>query len=98
MKDQDDAEKEIKRFFPYAKTSEFIKGVGRSISGGIEKVFLKLKRAKAHEYILLPNGEFSEELPKGLKESLGPRAEEVVEANDGEISKRKGLLTKKKEN
>ena len=41
--------------------------------------------------------ELNDRLPDTIKNSLGPSAEEIVEANDGEISKKKTILTKMKD-
>ena len=90
--DREYAETEIKRFFPRAKTSNFIAGVRKSFVEGVERVeriFLKLKRKGSREYTLLKDGEFDGKLPQTLKDSLGPRAEVIVEANDDQIVKKK---------
>ena len=39
----------------------------------------------------------NDKLPPTIKNSLGPSAEEVVEANDDEISKKKTIISKKKD-
>ena len=43
------------------------------------------------------NGDVNKGLPKTITKDLGPSAEEIVEANDGEITKRKGFVSKLKE-
>ena len=43
------------------------------------------------------NGDVNKGLPKTITKDLGPSAEEIVEANDGEITKKKGFVTKLKE-
>ena len=42
-------------------------------------------------------GDVNKGLPKTITKFLGPSAEEIVEANDGEITKKKGFVSKLKE-
>ena len=101
MKDQDDAEKEIKNYYPRADTSKFITFF-KDIGDGIKTIVVNLRRGNPSDYVLL-DGELqslktkSKKLPDQLKNALGPRAEEVVEANDVEIAKIKESQNKKKE-
>ena len=101
MKDQDYAEKEIKKYYPRADTSKFITFL-KDIGKGIKVPTISLNRRGAAEYVLI-DGEFknfktkSKKLPDKLKNALGPRAEEIVEDNDREITKIKESQNKKKE-
>ena len=68
---------------------------------GIKKPAIKIKnKSNAAEYVLM-DGEFrnfttnSKKLPDQLKNALGPRAEDVVEEMDIEITKKKETLNKK---
>ena len=51
---------------------------------------VRLKRQRGKSYPLFkPDGELNERLPKTIKESLGPSAEKVIEANENEITRRR---------
>ena len=55
-----------------------------------DRVVVRLKRQGGKIYQLFKsNGEPNEKLPKTIKESLGPSAEKVIEANENEITRRK---------
>ena len=51
-------------------------------------VRLKTNRGKPH-LLFKSDGEPNDKLPKTIKESLGPTAEKVIEANENEISRRR---------
>ena len=55
-----------------------------------DRVVVRLKRQRGKSYPLFkPDGELNEKLPKTIKESLGPSAEKVIEANENEITRRR---------
>ena len=55
-----------------------------------DRVTVRLKRQRGKSYPLFrPDGELNEKLPKTIKESLGPTAERVIEANENEITRRR---------
>ena len=55
-----------------------------------DRVTVRLKRQRGKSYPLFkPDGELNEKLPKTIKESLGPSAEKVIEANENEITRRR---------
>ena len=91
--DQDYAWDEIIRKFPNVNTSKFTANTDK-----YGRVFLQLIRGNRKKHFFLKtNGEVNDKLPLTIKKNLGPRAEEVVEANDGEISKRKTMISRLKE-
>ena len=55
-----------------------------------DRVVVRLKRQRGKSYPLFkPDGELNEKLLKTIKESLGPSAEKVIEANENEITRRR---------
>ena len=83
----------IRSKFPKADTSKFIAKFNE-----FKQVVIPLLRKGSKPYMLFKgDGELNEKLPSTIKNSLGPSAEEVVEANDGEISKRKTMISKIKD-
>ena len=53
-----------------------------------DRVVVRMKRKGGKSYPLFkPDGELNEKLPKTIKESLGPSAEEVIETDKREISR-----------
>ena len=51
-------------------------------------VRLKTMRGKSHP-LFKPDGQLNDKLPKTIKESLGPTAEEVIKVNENEITRRR---------
>ena len=91
--EQDKAWARIKSKFPKVDTSKLKASINEA-----GHVIVELFRKNSRPYTLLAkDDEVNEKLPPTIKNSLGPRAEEIVEANDGEIAKKKGLLTKMKD-
>ena len=55
----------------------------------IGRVFVKLIREKGKSYPLFnKDGGLNEKMPKTIKDALGPRAEDIVEAKEEEITRR----------
>ena len=55
-----------------------------------DRVVVRMKRKGGKSYPLFKtDGELNDKLPKTIKESLGPTAEEVITSNEREISRRK---------
>ena len=55
-----------------------------------DRVVVRMKRKGGKSYPLFkPDGELNDKLPKTIKESLGPSAEKVIEANENEITRRR---------
>ena len=55
-----------------------------------DRVVVRMKRKGGKSYPLFKtDGELNEKLPKTIKESLGPSAEKVIEANEREITRRR---------
>ena len=81
---RDKAWDRIKRNFPKVKTNKFT-----AIIDEFDRVKLRLMR-KGGKYHLLFNkdGEVNEKLGKTIIDELGPRAEDIVEAKEEEISRR----------
>ena len=93
--EQDEAWDRIKSKFPKVDTSKF-----RAKINELGHVVVELFRKNSRPYTLLGKDDEIADyhgLPKIIRISLGPKAEEVVEANDGVIAEKKGLLTKMKE-
>ena len=91
--EQDEAWAKIRSRFPKVDPSKFTAGLDK-----FKQVVVKLMRKGSKSYVLFKgDDELNDRLPDTIKNSLGPRAEEVVEANDGVIAEKKGLLTKMKE-
>ena len=91
--EQDEAWARVKSKFPKVDTSKFRASIHEA---GHVIVKLFIKNSKPHT-LLLKDDEINDDLPKTIRDSLGPTSAEAVEANDGEIAKKKGLLTKMKE-
>ena len=91
--EQDEAWAKIRSRFPKVDTSKFTAKLNE-----FKQVVVKLLRKGSKPYVLFKgDDELNDGLPDTIKNNLGPRAEEVVEANDGVIAEKKGLLTKMKE-
>ena len=75
---------EIRRKFPKVNTSKFT-----ATSDDIGRVFVKLIRKNSNYSPLFnKDGEVNEKLPKTIIKALGPPAEDIVETNREEISRR----------
>ena len=84
---RDDAWERIKRKYPKVNptNSSFTSDIDE-----FDRVTVRLKRQRGKSYPLFkPDGELNEKLPKTIKESLGPTAEKVIEANENEITRRR---------
>ena len=80
-----DSVDEIKRKFPNADTSKFTSKIDE-----YGRVKVRLPREGGKDHLLFkPDGEVNEKLPKTIIEALGPPAEDIVEAKEEEISRRK---------
>ena len=91
--EQDEAWAKIRSRFPKVDTSKFTARLNQ-----FKQVVVKLLRKGSKPYVLFKgDDELNDGLPDTIKNSLGPMAEEVMEANDGVIAEKKGLLTKMKE-
>ena len=91
--EQDEAWAKIRSRFPKVDTSKFTARLNQ-----FKQVVVKLLRKGSKPYVLFKgDDELNDGLPDTIKNSLGPMAEEVVEANDGEITKRKTMISKLKE-
>ena len=85
---RDKAWDEIRRKFPKVDTTKFT-----ATSDDIGRVFVKLIRSNASPSPLLnKDGELNEKLPKTIIKALGPPAEDVVETNREEISRRENKI------
>ena len=81
---RDKAWDEIRRKFPKVSTSKFT-----ATLDDIGRVFVKLIRSNAKPAPLFnKDGEVNEKLGKTVIEALGPRAEDIVEAKEEEITRR----------
>ena len=84
---RDDAWERIREKYPK------VNPVNSSFTASLDeydRVVVKLKRlgSKSHP-LFRPDGEPSDKLPKSIKESLGPTAEEVIKVNENEITRRR---------
>ena len=81
---QDEAWDKIRRKFPNVVTNKFT-----ATSDDIGRVFVKLIRSNS-KYLPLFNkdDELNDKLPKTIKDALGPPAEDIVETNREEITRR----------
>ena len=83
---QDEAWAEIKRKFPN------INPANSSFTATLDeyyRVIVRLKRTNAKPaFLFKENGEVNKKLPETIIKSLGPRAEDIVETNREEISRR----------
>ena len=83
-KKRDEAWDRIKRKFPKVNTTKFT-----ATLNDIGQVFVKLIRSNASPKPLFKeNGEVNEKLRKTIIEALGPRAEDIVETNREEMTRR----------
>ena len=90
----DDSVNEIKRKCPNADTSKFTSKIDE-----YERVFVRLIRGKGKYHLLFnSDGEVNEKLPKTIIKALSTTAEEIVEANKEEITKRENKLSELEEN
>ena len=91
--EQDEAWAKIRSRFPKVDTSKFTARLNQ-----FKQVVIKLLRKGSKPYVLFKgDDELNDGLPDTIKNSLGPMAEEVMEANDGEITKRKTMISKLKD-
>ena len=84
---RDDAWERIREKYPKVNpaNSSFTSDIDE-----FDRVTVRLKRQRGKSYPLFrPDGELNEKLPKTIKESLGPSAEKVIEANENEITRRR---------
>ena len=81
---RDEAWDEIRRKFPKVNTSKFT-----ATSDDIGRVFVKLIRSNSkYSPLFNKDGELNDKLSKTIKDALGPPAEDIVETNREEISRR----------
>ena len=81
---RDEAWDEIRRKFPKVNTSKFT-----ATLDDIGRVFVQLIREKGKSYTLFnKDGEVNEKLPKTIIKALGTPAEDIIRANEEEISRR----------
>ena len=82
--ERDEAWDEIRRKFPKVNTSKFT-----ATSDDIGRVFVKLIRSNSNYSPLFnKDDELNDKLPKTIKDALGPPAEDIVETNREEITRR----------
>ena len=85
---RDEAWDKIRRKFPKVNTSKFT-----ATLDDIGRVFVQLIRKKGKSYTLFnKDGEVNEKLPKTIIKALGPSAEDIVETNREEISRRENKI------
>ena len=81
---RDEAWDKIRRKFPNVNTSKFT-----ATSDDIGRVFVKLIRSNSkYSPLFNKDDELNDKLPKTIKDALGPPAEDIVETNREEISRR----------
>ena len=81
---RDEAWGEIRRKFPKVDTNKFTATLNE-----FHQVFVKLIREKGKSYPLFnKDGELNDKLPKTIKDALGTPAEDIVETNREEITRR----------
>ena len=84
---RDDAWERVKRKYPKVNPAK------SSFTADIDeydRVTVKLKRRSGKSYPLFKSdGQLNDKLPKTIKESLGPTAEEVIKVNENEITRRR---------
>ena len=81
---RDEAWDEIRRKFPKVNTSKFT-----ATLDDIGRVFVKLIRTNSkYSPLFNKDDELNDKLPKTIKDALGPPAEDIVETNREEISRR----------
>ena len=84
-----DSVDEIKRKFPNADTSKFTSKIDE-----YERVFVRLIRDRGKYHLLFDlDGEVNEKLPKTIIKALGKTAEEIVENNKEEITRREKKIS-----
>ena len=82
--ERDEAWGEIRRKFPKVNTSKFT-----ATSDDIGRVFVKLIRSNSkYSPLFNKDDELNDKLPKTIKDALGPPAEDIVETNREEITRR----------
>ena len=85
---RDEAWDEIRRKFPKVNTFKFT-----ATLDGFDRVQVKLIRKGGKPALLFKeNGEVDEELPKTIIKALGPRAEDIVETNREEMTRRENKI------
>ena len=81
---RDEAWDKIRRKFPNVVTNKFT-----ATSDDIGRVFVKLIRSNSkYSPLFNKDDELNDKLPKTIKDALGPPAEDIVETNREEISRR----------
>ena len=91
---QDEAWDRIKRKFPNINpaNSSFTATLGE-----YDRVEVRLKRGKGKYHLLFnSDGEVNEKLPKTIKDSLGPSAEDIIRAKEEKISRRENKINELK--
>ena len=84
---RDDAWERVKRKYPKVNP---VKSSFTAALDKFDRVVVRLKRQGGKAYTLFKSdGEPNDKLPKTIKDSLGPTAEEVIETNEREISRRR---------
>ena len=84
---RDDAWERIKR--KYQKVNPVKSSFTASLDE-FDRVVVRMNRKGGKSYPLFkPDGELNDKLPKTIKESLGPTAEEVIKVNENEITRRR---------
>ena len=85
---RDEAWAEIKRKFPKVNTTKFT-----AIIDEYDRVKVRLIRKGGKPALLFkPDGELNGKFPETIIKSLGPRAEDIVETNREEISRRENKI------
>ena len=83
----EEAWERVKRKFP--KVNPFKSPFTADIDE-FDRVVVRLKKQNSKPHLLFKsNGELNDKLPKTIKESLGPTAEEVIKVNENEITRRR---------
>ena len=88
---RDEAWERVKRKYPKVNP---VKSSFTAALDKFDRVVVRLKRQGGKVYNLFKSdGEPNDKLPKTIKDSLGPTAEEVIETNEREISRRREKIT-----
>ena len=88
---RDEAWERVKRKYPKVNP---VKSSFTAALDKFDRVVVRLKRQGGKVYNLFKSdGEPNDKLPKTIKDSLGPTAEEVIETNEREITRRREKIT-----
>ena len=83
----EEAWERVKRKFPKVNP---VKSPFTADIDEFDRVVVRLKKQSSKPHLLFKsNGELNDKLPKTIKESLGPSAEEVIKVNENEITRRR---------